>query len=125
MASLSTATKRVLRKASSEPIQTTLASLKRHFKRGQWIGLSNRYRENTITKLKADVLPGASINIPHLAQYVAASCPLHCADGWSLLGRALDCHARRDADSARHFAYYAELRAAISLLASQGIAVFD
>jgi len=42
-----------------------------------------------------------------------------------LLGRALDCHARRDADSARHFAYYAELRAAISLLASQGIAVFD
>jgi hypothetical protein len=60
-----------------------------------------------------------------LAQYIAASAPLHCADGWSLLGRALGCHTQGDCDSARHFAYYAELRAALSLLAAEGIGVFD
>jgi hypothetical protein len=60
-----------------------------------------------------------------LTQYIAASAPLHCADGWSYLGRALACHALGDYDAARHLAYYAELRAAMSLLASEGIGIFN
>jgi hypothetical protein len=64
------------------------------------------------------------VNDWQLAQYIAASGPLHCADGWSILGRAIDSHARGDVDCARHLAYYAELRAALSLLATEGIGIF-
>lgn len=117
-------TKKVLKRASRKAILESLLLLKRHIKQSRWIGIGNRYRKNTTERLKIDSKPGRTVNQLHLTQYVAASGPLHCADGWALLGRALDCHARRDSDSARHFAYYAELRAAISLLAAEGVAVF-
>ncbi len=114
-----------MRKASREAVQESFSFLKRHFKHSRWVGTSNRYRKNTTGRIHADTRPGRSLNYLHLTQYIAASAPLHCADGWSLLGRAIDCHARRDHDSARHFAYYAELRAAVSLLAAEGIAIFN
>ncbi len=122
---LSKATKTTLKRASREAVGETFSFLKRHLKRSRWVGTGNRYRKNTIGKLSLDTGPGRTVNQLHLTQYIAASAPLHCADGWSLLGRAIDCHARRDHDSARHFAYYAELRAAISLLAAEGIAIFN
>lgn len=50
---------------------------------------------------------------------------VHCFDGWSFLGRALEAEMAGDPDAARHLGYYAELRAAMSTLASQGIGVFD
>ena len=59
-----------------------------------------------------------------LSQYIAASAVLHCVDGWSFLGRALSCHACGDSDVARHLGYYSELRAAMSILAAEGIGVF-
>jgi hypothetical protein len=122
---LPTTTKRTLRKASREALEESFSFLKRHFKNSRWVGTGNRYGRNTIGRIYADTRPGRSLNQFHLTQYVAASAPLHCADGWSLLGRAIDCHARRDRDSARHFAYYAELRAAVSLLAAEGVGIFN
>lgn len=124
-ASLSGVTKATLKKASREAVEESFSLLKRHLKNSRWIGSGNRYSPNTIDRLHADSQPGRNINHRHLSQYIAASAPLHCADGWALLGRALDCHFRRDQDSARHFAYYAELRAAFALLATEGIAIFN
>src|SRR5690606_3214514 len=49
----------------------------------------------------------------------------HCIDAWSYLGRAVGAMLRGDADAARHLAYYAELRAALSILARSGIAVLN
>lgn len=121
---LPSSAKMTLRKASRGAVEEALSYSKRHFKRARWVGAGNRYRENTTERIFADIQPGRTLNHFHLTQYVAASAPLHCADGWSLLGRAVDCHARRDYDSARHFAYYAELRAALSLLATEGVAIF-
>jgi hypothetical protein len=60
----------------------------------------------------------------HLAEYIAASSILHCVDGWTYLGRALAAQLRGDSSTARHLGYYAELRAAVSLLAGQGVGVF-
>jgi hypothetical protein len=60
-----------------------------------------------------------------LAQYITASAALHCIDGWSYLGRAIDAVTHGDSDSSRHLAYYAELRAALSLLAAEGIGIFN
>jgi hypothetical protein len=90
----------------------------------RWIASNNRYRERVIKTLRDDTKLGR-VNAKDLADYIAASAPLHCADGWSYLGRAVRSHARGDRDTASHLAYYAELRAALGLLASQGIGVFD
>jgi hypothetical protein len=49
----------------------------------------------------------------------------HCGDGWSYLGKAVAAILRGDPHRSRHLAYYAELRAAMSLLASEGIGVFN
>lgn len=122
---LSRATKATLKKASREAVEESFSLLKRHLKQSRWIGAGNRYSPSTIDRLHADLQPGRNINHRHLSEYIAASAPLHCADGWALLGRALDCHFRRDQDSARHFAYYAELRAGFALLATEGIAIFN
>jgi hypothetical protein len=115
----------VLRKASRLAIEETFSTLKIHFRRSRWIGLGNRYRTDTIERLTADVKKGRVVKHRHLSQYVAASAPIHCIDGWALLGRAIDCHTRRDYDSSKHFAYYAELRAAFSLLAAEGVGIFN
>lgn len=121
---LPSAAKVILKRASRNSVQGSLSYLKRHFKHARWLGNGNRYRTETTKRLFADTRPGRSPKQFQLTQYIAASAPLHCADGWSLLGRAMDCHARRDYDAARHFAYYAELRAAVALLAAEGIAIF-
>jgi hypothetical protein len=47
------------------------------------------------------------------------------ADGWSYLGKAILAMLRGDPHRCRHFGYYSELRAAMSLSASHGIGVFD
>ena len=97
-----------------------------HIRRNRWLGNNNTYRRNCIKVLEkpwgGQLRP---INHRHLSEYIVASAPLHCADGWSFLGRALDCHAQGDADAARHLGYYAELRGAMSLLATEGIGVFS
>lgn len=96
-----------------------------HVRRRKWLGDNNTYRSNCVNVLEAKQAGQyRPVNDRHLSEYIAASAPLHCADGWSLLGRALHCHADRDADATRHLAYYAELRAAMSLLATEGIGVF-
>lgn len=74
---------------------------------------------------RTDLAPGGNVNDDHLTKYIAASAPAHAIDGWSFLGRAVASALRGDAYSAIHFGYYAELRAAMSLLASEGIGVFD
>ncbi|WP_202299106.1 hypothetical protein [Mesorhizobium sp. 131-2-1] len=50
---------------------------------------------------------------------------LHCLDGWSYLARSLAACAAGDPHRVRHLAYYAELRAALAMLAVHGIGVFD
>jgi hypothetical protein len=60
-----------------------------------------------------------------LAEYLAVATPTHCADGWSYLSRALNSYFLGDAHSAWHFAYYAELRAAQSILSASGCGAFD
>jgi len=121
---LSKATRLLLRKASRKAITESVSLLKPRLKKSRWIAIQNRYVRNTVKRLHLDSNPGGHLNHLHLAEYVSASGPLHCTDGWALLGRAMDCHCRRDYESARHFAYYAELRATFSLLATEGIGIF-
>lgn len=59
----------------------------------------------------------------NLSDYAAASSLLHCTDGWSYLGRAANALANGLLDEATHFAYYSELRSAISILACSGTVI--
>jgi hypothetical protein len=122
---LSTQQKTILRRSNKNAVQAVLGRLALHIRRGRWLGNNNTYRLNCIRvlekKWRGHLRP---INHRHLSEYIIASAPLHCTDGWSFLGRALDCHAQGDSDAARHLAYYAELRGAMSLLAAEGIGIF-
>jgi len=68
---------------------------------------------------------GRGVAHRHLSDYIAASALVHCFDGWAYLGKALHALMTGDHDCARHLGYYAELRGAMGILASDGIGVFD
>lgn len=89
------------------------------------MGVGNRYATNCIKKIKRDAGHGGHLRHGQLASYIAASSVIHCMDGWSYAARAIDADLSGDVAAARHLAYYAELRAAMALLASVGLGVFD
>ena len=109
--------------ASRSAIANTFQSLYSDITYNEWLH-NNVYSVNTTTTIE-DHFRTNSINSIDLCKYVAASIPTHCMDGWGLLGRAIHCVVRGDTNTARHLAYYAELRAAMSLLASAGIGVLN
>ena len=115
--------KRSLSQASRLAITNSFQSLFSNFSYNEWLH-NNAYSVNTTKTLESHFKAG-TINHSDLCKYIAASVPNHCMDGWSFLGRALHCVTKGDSNTARHLAYYAELRAAMSLLASVGIGVLD
>jgi hypothetical protein len=87
---------------------------------GEWLHITNFYLEDTINKVED--LP---INSTDLGTYLSVSAPSHCIDGWTYLSRSVNSLIHGDFHTARHLAYYAELRAAISILATEGIGVLN
>jgi hypothetical protein len=119
---LNSSEKAAVRLASRTAIEETFDKLEVQLLVHKWIAGNNRYAKDCVKKLTRD---GVNVKSGHLSRYIAAASVLHCLDGWAFLGRAVDCHARGDLDSSRHLAYYAELRAAMSLLSSEGIGIFN
>ena len=112
----------LLQAASSQAMEDTLSQNRHRFRRWKrWLTAKHPYSD-VITALepKSKQIDGAK-----LAEYIASSIPLHVADGWVFLSRAFDAIRCGDRNTAAHLAYYAELRAAMSLLASEGIGVFN
>ena len=112
----------LLQAASSQAMEATLSRYRYRFRRRKrWLTATHPYLD-VITALepKSKQIDGAK-----LAEYIASSIPLHVADGWVFLSRAFDAIKCGDRNTAAHLAYYAELRAAMSLLASEGIGVFN
>lgn len=124
MDSLRKTLQEILPNASRKAVEDAFLDLKPNLLQGYWLEEGNIYRDDTIAQLKQD-LKCNCVNAVYLSRYIASSVLLHCADGWSFLGRALDGVGRGDSDTARHLGYYAELRAAMSLLASEGIGIFS
>jgi len=119
---ISKADRPVIRKIRRSDVEQTLAKLDPFLTRSRWLAKTNRYSINTIKRLTSDAK--TSLHGKELAQYISASAILHCADGWSYLGRAINCLLKGDPHRVVHLAYYAELRAALSLLACEGVGVF-
>ena len=121
---LSGSDKTEIRSLKQSEVESTIAGLKEYLSKAAWIGKSNYYANDTVARLK-NYCPTTKKHKRDLAQYIAASVTLHANDGWSYLGRAVSCILTGDTHRALHLAYYAELRAAMSLLASSGIGIFN
>lgn len=124
--------KRIVSEASAEAVRVAAARLSSRLTDEIWLASNSRYLSETDSKLSRDI--GGKVFVSHvrgsaratqLTEYVAASAILHCSDGWGYLGRAMGAQLQGDIGASRHLAYYAELRAAMSLLAAQGIGVFN
>lgn len=87
-----------------------------------WLDDANRYRQSIDGKYERDVKANR-VHHRSVINYVAASSPAHVIDGWRFLSRAVDALIRNDRPTAIHLGYYAELRAAMSILASEGIGI--
>lgn len=110
--------------ADRAPIVQGLENVRAHWANATWLSDTNVYKDSITSRLKTDAKSRA-ISHDSLIEYISASTVTHCFDAWSYLGRALSAELVGDANTARHLGYYAELRAAMSLLANYGIAVLD
>jgi hypothetical protein len=111
--------------SSRSAIFTAYSSVTENWASQKWLQPQNKYISDPVAKIKDDKHNGKQPIYSHLRQYITASAMTHCMDGWGFIGRAIEAHLRGDSDVSRHLGYYAELRAAFSILASEGIGVFD
>ena len=87
-----------------------------------WLGPANPYPDGILPSGGAAF---RGVAAQDLLEILAVRGPLHAMDGWSYLGRALNSLISGNSHAARHLAYYGELRAALSILASSGIGIFN
>ena len=112
----------ILESASRDAITGALARLSIREQPLRWLPERHKYIEPYL----APVLnQSQKIDGPALAERIAVSIPNHVFDGWSYLGRAIHCLIRGDTRNAVHLGYYAELRSALAVLASEGIGLLD
>lgn len=115
----------ILKEASNTGIINQFSRIKKYLINERWLGVGNVYKSNPIQRIKLEA-EGKKAKYPlQLADYIAVSSPTHLWDGWNYLGSALYSCICGYTANAKHLAYYAELRAAMSILASQGIGIFS
>lgn len=91
----------------------------------RWFSIRNHYKIDTIKRIKSDNQVKLTSRKNQMGEYIAASVISHCSDGWTYLSRAIESLINGDIASTIHFAYYAELRSAMSLMAHEGFGIFD
>lgn len=109
----------VIRSADSGHIQAHLLTLGA---RNTWLRPGHPFPDGNLPSNRTAF---DGISAADVTELLAIRGPLHCVDGWGYLARALSALVSGDAHAARHLAYYAELRAALSMLASEGIGIFN
>jgi hypothetical protein len=122
---LSPANQAVMQTAMPARLRAEFTLLQPNWAAQRWLPQRNRYADDCVNLIKKDTAPGKTITHRHMRQYIAASSFPHCMDGWGYLGRAVEAHLRGDHGVARHLGYYAELRAAMAVLATEAVGVFS
>ena len=117
-----------LQTASNAGVKIAMNRVASNLSVDHWFAQHHVYRASPSVsryeRLQRDIRDG-NVNDEALAEYVSVSAPTHTLDGWSLLGRSVNCLLMGDPYNAVHLAYYAELRATIAILASEGIGIFN
>lgn len=109
--------------ASKRVITQAVGNLAPSRQAGVWL-TNNRYAKDASKALVAERDAGMAHHGSELADYIAASVAIHYMEGWNFLAASTSRLFQGDWKVALHLAYYAELRAAMSLLASLGIGTF-
>lgn len=58
-------------------------------------------------------------------EYIVASSLSHLKDAWCYFGQSINAILKNDISLSKHFSYYSELRSALSLMATEGIAIYN
>src|SRR5579862_9418268 len=114
-----------VRDSSRDSIKSALWDIKSHFHLKEWLGSRNRYVDEPYKIIKSDLTSHKQLSHKQLREYICASAILHCKDGWEYFSNAVNSILKGNSSNSVHFAYYAELRASLSFLASDGIGVFN
>lgn len=88
-------------------------------RKGQILDPNTGKNVRRLDKARVQLTDGQMVSL------VAACGPSHCLDGWGYLSRSIAALVARDGHSAKHMAYYAQLRAAMSMLSISGIGIFN
>lgn len=112
--------------ASPSSIVNALSRASANFASDSFLASSNSYQVGVGESVKNLIAAaGGPLSAPELVESIAVSSILHLYDGWSYLAQALRATFRNDDSIARHLAYYGELRASLSILASYGVGIFS
>lgn len=106
--------------ASRTALTNEFSKLKTNFSLQKWLRDTNRLNHNT-----ANIIEAETFSDDEMKEYIAASTITHLHDAWSFFGRSIIAILNGDTVSARHMAYYSELRSAMSILATEGIGIFS
>lgn len=110
--------------ASRQPIIDGLKTIKEiHIPQSSLLISNNQLSKDAIKAIeKRGTIP---LRYADVNNYIAASSISHVLDGWGYLSSAVNAYLNGNNGIAIHLAYYAELRAVMSILASEGIGVFS
>ncbi|MBT9395344.1 hypothetical protein KLP40_19410 [Hymenobacter sp. NST-14] len=113
--------------ASKGKIEIIAPSLKSNFSHRNFIDSSNPLSHDPMATAEDHVSKKSAFNLTEdqLSSYLAASTLLDCFDAWSYLSAATSQLLAGNRSLSVHLAYYAELRATKSILASEGIGSFS
>lgn len=97
-----------------------------NFPHNYFLAASNRYIINTVKKVEADFKKRPLLSKrKDISEYIAASSINHCSDSWNYLSRAVSSIINGDYTAAIHLAYYSELRSVMSIMAREGVGIFN
>lgn len=88
-----------------------------------FLSTGNKFRS---TQIPGDIINSYGVNpfsTNDAKEFIATSTLVHCFDGWAYISSAIDAFIKGEAAIAVHMAYYAELRAALAFLGTEGILV--
>lgn len=115
----------VLAQASPLDVVNALSRASANFKVNTLLSSTNGFQKEVSQKVKNLCRKAGPFTEPELVESIAVSSILHLFDGWSYFAESLKATFRAEHSIARHLAYYGELRAAMSILASHGVGVFN
>lgn len=105
--------------ADRSQVSSALQGLLSHVQTSnEWLPTAHPLSSDAFKKL-------AAASGSEVADYLAATSPLHLMDGWRYLALGFGAFLAGDEPAAIHLGYYAELRATKSLLASESIGIFN
>lgn len=117
-----------VRKSSKKPVIEGVKHLKRYYLPNKKL-ICNRtpFDKNCNNAIKRHADARVSYTIPSfkINNFLAASSLSHLLDGWMYLSNSISALLNGDSGACIHLAYYAELRSTMSILATEGVGVFD